>query len=322
MSTNNTNNIETITWGICQSDLLVRSWILSALSDLRRNPWLFTYIYAQLPKDELTKNDYGNNTLQRAREWFLKTEIPVFLNTHVNAPKFPCIVLELVSSVEADRTVSNTHYQPYEAVDIKWDDLCPRFAPAAYVAATGAITLPSSVLDVLYPVVGMILLDSNDVEHPILEISSDGTTVFVAPCQADFMKSVIRGAKPTYIAELESIEMKETIQIGCFVDSENEHCLFLHTIILFLYYRYSEMLLEARGVEKTALSSSAFASGALKLFEQSQTFYSRYMTLTGFVRHYYPKSILPAIQNVTADPTIESTNPLDLTEIDWNAESF
>jgi hypothetical protein len=76
--------------------------------------------------------------------------------------------------------------------------------------------------------------------------------------------------------------------------------------------------LEARGFEKSTVQSKAFVES--KLPNQVQAVYSRYVVLSGQVRHYWPKTILPKIQEVGVDITVEPSD--GFVEIDWNSESI
>lgn len=100
--------------GSHQSDIVIRTAIIAALADMRKNPWLLDYCFAGLPKDELTAQAYGEQEVAKAREWFLKTDIPVMMSTHINDIKMPCITIALASSSEDDQVFGDIHYEPFE----------------------------------------------------------------------------------------------------------------------------------------------------------------------------------------------------------------
>lgn len=306
--------IKTKIRGIAQTDLILRSAIKAALEDIRRNPYLFDYMFAQLLQDELTNKEYGVNVINRAKEWFLKTDIPVFMDTHVNAVKFPCVVIKMVSSNETEKTVGDVDgTAPYEKVDFKWDNLVPPFNPVSYDALTGIMTLPESVVNALFIVAGMVVVDKNGIVHPITDASTLDT-ITIDKGQFDFNGSTIRGAKPTYVAAIESCGFNESYQIGCFVDSETDHLVFLHTILVFILLRYKENLFEERGFEKSIISSASFSTSPIT---EVQSLYSRFLTISGQVRHYWPKTILPQIEGVVVEATLELSEPGNTEEVDW-----
>lgn len=62
------NSLTTEALGIHQSDVIIRTAIVAALADLRANPWLLDYVFASLPKDEMTMKDYGEKSVEKAKE--------------------------------------------------------------------------------------------------------------------------------------------------------------------------------------------------------------------------------------------------------------
>jgi hypothetical protein len=109
---------------------------------------------------------------------------------------------------------------------------------------------------------------------------------------------VIKPQRAAYRTALESTMYRESYIIGCYVDSEPIHLVYLHSILVFLLLRYKQVLLEARGFERTTLSSSDFRRDEELLPEM---YYSRYTTITGTVRQYWPKIIARKIDAVVTD---------------------
>lgn len=313
--------IKTKTRGIFAGDVILRTALQYGMEDIRRNPYLLDYAFAQFEEDDISKKLYGDNTLARAKEWFLKTDIPVYMDSRIGEAVFPCLVIKQVSENETEKTLGDVDgTAPYEVVDNfpKWDNLVPPFDPVSYDPTTGVVTLPQTVLDNLFVVSGMVLVDGKDVQHPILE-AVNPTTITIAPGQFDLSNSVIRGSAPSYIASMESVGVQSTFQIGCFCDSENQDLLFLHAITVFILLRYKENLIESRYYEKTQISSSDFIQNGISTV---QAIFSRYITITGQARHYWPKQILPRIVEVvpelSASPVNSNTPVVDL----WDEESI
>lgn len=225
--------------GIHQSDIIIRSALIAGLDDLRANPWLLDYVFSSLPKDDLTKNDYGQREVDNAKKWFLNTEIPVIMNTRIDETKVPAISVSLMDSNESDTTLGDVHYVPVEYT---------------------------------------------------VEKDSKAVT-------------------------LESLVFKETYSIGCHAAGETTFATYLHSIVVFILLRYKQRLLEARGFERSTVSSSDFRRN--EMFENEMVF-SRWISLSGYVRNYWPKDVdllitstEPAVIVTGADALPNDTDPAD-----------
>jgi hypothetical protein len=286
--------------GIHQSDVIIRSAIIAAMADVRANPWLLDYVFASLPKDPLTMKEYGEREIDAAKKWFMSTNIPVFMSTRVDEVKLPAISISLLESTEAETTLSDTHYQVQEDNDSAWPALAGPFSPTEYSAATGIMKVPDLGI-ILAP--GMVVVDSIGRAHDILEVPDADTIQIKAGTVADFSGAYLKGARPSFIAQLESVVMKETYSIGCHVDSEQTHLTWLHSILTFILLRYKETLLEARGFERTQINSSDFRRN--ESFE-SEFVFSRHLNITGYVRQVWPKAIKPKITATAITPLMIS----------------
>jgi hypothetical protein len=147
----------------------------------------------------------------------------------------------------------------------------------------------------------------------------------------DFKDATIRPSAPAYVVTLESACFKESYSIGCHTNGTNAdtHLTYLHSVIVFILLKYRETLLEARGFERSAFSSADFRKDE---GFQNEIIYSRFMSLSGFVRQYWPKSkvrkidgvltnVRPSVIGEDAEPLLESSIDLlgDRDMLDWNA---
>lgn len=285
--------ITTQALGIFQADIILRTAIMAAIADLRARPYLLDYVFASLPADALTSTSYGQKEVDRAKEWFLKTNIPVVMVPRIDEAKIPCITIKLVSSAEAENevTLGDIHYVTSELTD--WSTpLTDKFTPSSYVASTGAMTIPSSVTLIL--AVGQVVVDAQGGEHPILNINDDGS-VQIAPTRADFTGAYIKGAAPDTSVTLESAPYRESYQIGVHVAGEPVYLSWLHSIVTFCLLTYKQALLEARGFERSVFQSSDFDRNEIS---EGELVFSRYITISGYVRQYWPKDFEPLIYSV------------------------
>lgn len=285
--------------GIHQSDVIIRTAIVAALADLRANPWLLDYVFASLPRDDRTMKDYGEKEVQRAKEWFLKTNIPIFMVPRLDESKVPCITIKLLDSQESEVTLGDVHYQEKEDLDTAWPALTPAFTPTRYNPATGIMVVSDQIQASVVITAGMLVIDAVGKSHVILEVFEDGSFNLEQGTMADFTNAVIKGSKPAFVTRLESVGYRESYQIGVHVSGEPVYLTWLHSIIVFVLLRYKQALLEARGFERSVFSSSDFDRN--DQFE-SEFIFSRYLNMTGFVRQYWPKDINPKITSFLPQP--------------------
>jgi hypothetical protein len=303
---NNTLNTEAL--GVFQSDVIIRSAVVEGINDLRRNPWLLNYVFASLAKDNLTVDEYGYNEIERAKEWFQRTNVSVVWNVGTNDPKFPCISIALMSSqeVESEGTLSDTHYQPFEDNNWDWPVLVGPTTPTAYVYTTGLMTIdPAALAVVLAP--GMVVVTKAGRQYPILEVVETNSFTITAGTVDDFGGMVIKTANPAYITELESAVFREVYTLGSHCDSEPVHLTYLHSILVFILRRYAQSLLEARGYERSTINSTDFK---VEGDTAPEFLYSRYIQITGSVRQSWPKTVtMKGLSVVTAVRELDVAEP-------------
>lgn len=284
----NTLNNEAV--GIFQGDVILRTALVEAIRDLRVNPFLLYYVFRSLAQDALTCDEYGQREVERAKEWFQKTEIRVVNNLSLNAPSFPCLTIEMISSqeVEAEGTLGDTHYVPFEDNNWSWPVLAGPLTPTSYVQATGAFTVDPAALNGYVVVPGMVVVARSGAQYPIVDVGEAPGTFSIAPAADDFRGMVVKPADPAYFTEVESTVFRESYAVGCHVDGEPVHLVYLHSVAVFILRRYNQALLEARGFERSTISSTDFKRQGEDLPE---FVYSRYVQVTGSVREAWPKTI-------------------------------
>ena len=273
--------------GIHQSDVILRTALVMAIADLRANPWLLDHVFASLLEDAATAQTYGEKERQRAKDWFLRTDVPVVMDYRGEAPEAAMLSISLVDSVETENTLGDVHYETSEDVEAAWPPLTPAFTPEAYSPATGLVRLPAAITAELVPAVGMVLLDRVGRAHAVTA-TPDRSTVAIAPgTVADFSNAVLKGAQPRFRVGIESLAFRETYRIGVHTHGEAHTLTWLHAVTTFCLLRYKEVLLEARGLERTTVSSSAFAKNEAL---GPENYWTRYISLTGYVRQSWPKT--------------------------------
>lgn len=285
--------------GIHQSDVIVRSAIAAALADIRANPWLLDYCFASLPQDAITWKEYGEKSVQEAKKWFLSTNIDVAVMPILNESSWPKITVEITNSqeVESEASIGDVNYTPIETNDSSWPALNEQpITPLKYTPSTGIVVLPVEPEFGVFP--GMFLVDRNGKPHEILEII-DAVSFRISPMTvADLSKSNIKSRRPAWNINVESSSFKEVLRVGVHVQNEPVHLIWLHSILVFALQRYKEVLMEARGFERSTFGSTQLAQD--QRFE-TENIFSRFLTISGFVRQFWPKAVSRTIDGVEMD---------------------
>lgn len=291
--------------GVFQPDVIIRSGIEAALADMRANPWLLEYVFASLPQDSLTWKEYGEKSVQAAKTWFLNTHIPIKIVPVLNELEVPCITISLTSSTEAvsETSLGDVNYQSTETSDRSWPSLTGPFTPKSYFPSTGIITLKETPVDfstgnTISIAQGMSIIDTVGRSHEILEVYDNVSFRISQGTVADFRNSVFKPHRPAWMTHLESSPFNETYRIGVHVGGEPVLLTWLHSIVVFCLLRYKEALFEARGFERSTIQSSDFAREQQL---ETELVFTRYINMSGYVRHYWPKTVAPVIDAVVAD---------------------
>lgn len=297
--------------GIHQSDIIIRTALTAAISDLRANPWLLDFVFASLAQDELTCRIYGAKEIAKAKEWFMKHTIPVSLDYRLDDPPPAVVSISLLESVETEATLADIHHETAEELDAEWPSLSEKFTPT-YVSSTGVVTIPEEIGDALVVAVGMNLVDKNGNAYQITEIRDRYSFVVQTGLNCDFYNSIIKSAYPKYVNTIESLQFRERYRIGCHVHGEPARLAWLHSIVVFCLLKYKQDYLEHRGFERSTITSAPFQNDAQWGKENC---YVRYIDITGFVRHYWPKNQTDRI--ISAEFT-----PLNMGAVGVDNDSF
>lgn len=305
--------------GVFQSDIIIHSALVEAIADMRRNPWLLDYVFASLAQDDLTRQLYGEKQIAMAKDWFLKTDIPVVMNTNADGASYPCLSIALLTSEEVENTLADVHYDPQEEDDSSWPALFGPFTPISYTPSTGVMKLPQDVQGRLVVVPGMYVVTSTGASYPILDVIDSTTITLAANITTSFNAATIKGAPPSGVMTLESCNFKEVYSIGAHVvsDGKSTTLSWLYAILKFIMLRYRQGLMEARGYERTIIS---FTPPKMEIEGEDgeQRFVSRYVNVTGYARDVWPKLRSPKVTSVTVITPVDDTTklPATISEVD------
>lgn len=280
-------------YGIFQGDIIIRTAVKAAIDDLRANPWALDYVFSSLDKDELTRATYGQKEMDRAKQWFLNNDIPVVNNLRVDNLRLPCVSISMQESTEVENTLADKNYDVDEVFAEYSPVLYGPFAAIGYDVTEGRLLMPAEVLNTIIPTEGMIIEDSAGCSSSIIE--AHGEEVFIQPNLLLKTGKLWMKSRFKQKVQLEAANFKESYVVGCHARGEPFECLYLHSIVLFALMRYRQKLLEERGFLRSSVSSTDVRVN--DAFD-AEIVYSRFITLSGFVRQFWPKQIVNPIENV------------------------
>lgn len=279
-------------FGIHQSDIIIRTALESALEDMRAHPELLDSCFENLRQDPLTNRTYGVKEIEQIKQWFVKSQIPVLMTPTIDESRCPCLSIALLGSDEAvnEATLGDVNGEASgEGTDDQWQFIAHELKLQSYDRLTGTIVFKEVPMSDGYALAKtQYVIDRNGGQHLILEVLSPTSVQIRAGVIADFRGAGIKQMRPTRGTDIESSSFRENYRIGVHVLGEPKQLMWLHTIVVFALLRYKEILLEARGFERSTFGSTDFVRD---MQFDPQFAFSRYVTISGYVRQYWPKAV-------------------------------
>ena len=297
-----------VTQGISSTDIVLRTAILSALDDIRANPWLIDFCFQNLLHDDLTRKFYGDKELGEIKSWIIDNEFAVVMAHNLNNVKQPAISIEVADGQEIQQILGDIHVVPSEKV-VFITKLPPVlvFTPVAYDKTTGTITLAQNqTTAAVFP--GQRVLDrANNVAYLIGDVIDDHTFQIPAGSEPNLTRAEVVSADDLWTANVESVRESESFNIDCVVQGDPTKTLILQALVRFILYRYKRDLMEARGYENTIIKSSGLAFSTMYGKEASQLLWKRVATVTGWSESTWPSSLRPPVQGISVGILIPTT---------------
>jgi hypothetical protein len=300
--------------GIFPSDIIIRGALTIGLNELRdpQNRWVLEKTFTNQTLDTETNFKYGLEDQQKAIKWFLETNIPIFFG-QVRADDFriPSITIELLESAEDFATLGEVDNVPWEDIPAPSNpQIFGTFTPLSYVQSTGTVTLPPSQVGVLPFFEGMVLVQQDGVSWPIINVLNGFSFQIPVNSPANLTQCTLQAntkVTNSYSTLARSVLFKETYRIGVHVNSEPAHLTYLHDIVKMVLLRNRKRLLEKRGFDRAAISSSDFAKNFDLVGEVA---FSRFITMVGYVKTSWPgekdlRSQGLILNTINEEPTVE-----------------
>jgi len=294
----------TACFGIFPADIVVRTAVIESFDELRAQPWLLDFAFQALLNDDLTRAEYGETLLEEAKNWFLENDVKVTLGYKINNISVPHVAIWMGEQSEAESTTGDTHDTPSESIPwVVAIDPLMTFTAAAYEIASGRITLPGSLTtsDIF---TGMRVIDkSRGTAHEILGINNKTSFSIAAGSEVNLNNAQVVNANSLWTVSLESQSNREVLHIDVIAQADATKCIVLHGILRWCLNRSKQRLLEARGFERSTISSSGILVAA-DGDNAAQIMFKRTITLTGITREYWPKDVRPPVQGLGSGITI------------------
>lgn len=294
--------ITTRTNGIFQGDVIIRTALIKAFDEMRKSPWLLDFAFAGLVNDTLTAGQYGIAELEKAKKWFMETEIPIAIFYHRDNISSPLIAVSLEESTEAESTLGDVSkegaFESVDSTDIVAMPLSAAgpFTPTDYDSSTGIITVPANIdLSEVYP--GMVIVDKKRNQSHVISDIYDDKLVIPIGVTADFTNTIVAPSDNLYIASIESCHFKETYRIDLYVSGNATLLIYLHSIVQFALLKYKQELFEARGFERMVVNAQGIRGFPTE--GGPEFIYDRPIMLTGYVQHYWPKDIRGKLNGIS-----------------------
>jgi len=288
--------------GIFQGDLIIKAAVELALDDMRKNPWVIHDVFSSLIENPILSQRYGLKEINRAKEFILNNNIPVYMAQRIDKMEYPCITISIGASNEdkslatlGDQSVAFEDYAPNQiGKPIKF--LVSPFKPSSYDPETGIVEIPDSVEEYRYIDKGMLLLDPKTGGAFVIE-GKAGTHGLQIEVGSKLPKGelAIIPQYHIYRARRERAISQEQYNIGCHAHGDPSTLIFLFSVVKYALFRYREGLLEYNNFQLSNLSATDMIRND-NLAEENV--YSRWITLSGQVEESWvktPKRFVEAI---------------------------
>lgn len=261
--------------GIFAPDVVIKNLLDAGIKDLRANKWELELIFAYMLDDPRL----GDKERQRAVNWFVNTDIPVLWNLRLTQDTFPSISYTLMGGEETEETLSSIHYDTSEDKLAEWEPITPKFNPN-YNSATGVVTIPDSILDLVSLNETMVLVTGTGVEYPLTDYDEGVFNIGIG-LRVDLKDSVIKNTSGRLISNIESVNFKEIIRIGIHSTNDPVTAIWLFSIVKYILLKYNRVLLENRGFECLSMSYGPYDRDPIF---PTENITSRIITITGKAR--------------------------------------
>lgn len=258
--------------------------------------------------------EFGREEIERAKRWFLRSEIPVFAVYRLDKPIYPCVTVAVVSSRESEAKASMGEIDPMvfpENETLNKQDLVstPDFITgpfsASYDLATGIVTLPSGFdTELIFANQGLYSTTSGT--NYVIEVILSSNTFRIAKNVRDnFTKAYIKPAYDTLKVMRHLANFDEQYEINCCTKGTPGELYWLHAIITYILLQRRQYLLEKYNIGLSNLSSGEVT---LEEDQSPENFFYRKIMMSGYSEVRWVDVLSEYIEGVAEQVNLVKSN--------------
>lgn len=292
---------------ISQSDIILIKALREGINYLREFPYHLDFIFEDARQD-LVAQEFGNKEIDAAKRWFLNTNIPILSIYRIDKPIFPCVTVQVKSSVEdkehaglgdsAFASEEDVTESPY--IEVPRFILGP-FTPS-YNLTTGEVTLPVGLdSSLVFPGQGIMSKASGNTY--LINRLGPGNGFTIDPGIRDnFTDSYVVPANRTLRVTRGHAHFHEDYEISCYVAGTPGELYWLHSVVSYILLQRRQYLLE-----KFNMGITSIATGPIQkeIDETTENFFMKTINMDGNVEVTWVDSIDEKIEGII--PKIIST---------------
>lgn len=295
--------------GIMQDDMIIYTAIVTALEDVKANPWYINDIANQILTDPLLDKNYGAQEVEKFKD-FLKKKFYVSVTHQIKDAKFPAISIALGAGSEdqAKAALGDSFEQTTIGADALGASASkPRIivgptTPTSYDSLTGSMTFPETAsLDSVYADSMVVFDEVNSKAYPILLVMDASNLMIEEGSQPNLTGCTIRPASNNYVQLRKTLFFYNNYEIGVHAINGTE-LMYLFQIMMFVLLKYKKTLFEARGLEITTLNYGPVERFGPGGDNDANVIWSRTIQLRGRIGMSWPDSTDPGIMGTS--PTL------------------
>lgn len=285
---------------------------------MRQKPFLLDFIFENLIAydDDIAKN-WGQKEIDRAKKFFLSTDIDIRMQYNNDTIKTPCVSIELRNSQEIkDKAILGDIAAPVfnETIDDfnyvnQPRNLSGTFPSVVYDSDTGLVTLPGGFTTDLIFAGQALYAPKSQTEYLISKINLANSNSFYIENGVvdDFANGYITPAYQSLKVIREIAYFQENYVFKVMVLGDAAELIWLHTIISYLALKFRREKLERKNI-----FVSSIASGPVEQADPSQyggqNFYYREISMDAITEVTWVKEISDYIEGTTVSitATVES----------------
>lgn len=269
-------------------------------------------IFSDFVDNPILKAKYGQEEINRAKEWIKNNKIQYSMKLVTDTEAFPQVTIAMGKSDEDD-SLATLGDQDIDIETLDPSDIgqpiafiVKPFQVANYEKTTGVITVPANLSGFQHVGADMVAIDPKTGNGFIIREKISATTFRIdIDSDLDVDELAIIPQYQIYRARRERIINQEQYNIGCHAHGDPMNTIFLFNLVKYAMLRYREGLFEYNNFQLSSIKCTDMIKNDAF---QSENIYSRYIILTGQTEESWIKSPYRVIE---AFELIEKGDALD-----------